>query len=115
MIVWSKPKIVAAVPQHVPSSLQALHLFSKRAGEAAGMSSTGNHDTYRPHVTIGRKVLPEHVAAPLFSPSVTTDVTHLHVFESVSGPKGVNYLSRFAFALPSGLSEREKLRRGMQL
>jgi 2'-5' RNA ligase len=113
ILAWSKPKIVAAIPQQPPADLQQLHYFCQRASDAANIQIQGKHDTYRPHATLVRKVKQEQVAAPLYLPEISFDVTHLHLFESVSGMQGVQYYPRFSFPLPSGLSIREQLRRGI--
>jgi 2'-5' RNA ligase len=113
IVAWSKPKIVAAVPLMPPDVLKQLHYFCKRASDAVNIPAKGNHDTYRPHVTLMRKTRPEQVSAPLFSPSIQVQVSQLHLFESISGQRGVHYVSRFSFSLPTGLSIRESLMRGI--
>lgn len=113
IVVWSKPKLVAVAMSTIPKPLLALHRLSKNTCENVGIKTKGNHDVFRPHITLVRKVKPEQTSPPLFLPNITTEVTHLHLFESVSGRNGVQYIPRFSFRLPSNLSVREQLKHGI--
>lgn len=112
-VYWAKPKIVAVIPSQSPLTLGAAHAFSRKVSEQSGIQAKGNHSEFRPHVTLCRNVNPQSLFSPLMMPNIPVSFTHLHLFESISGKSGVQYLSRFSFALPSGMSVREQLRQGL--
>ena len=114
LLYWSKPKIVCAVPSQPPESLSMGQVFSQKVCKQAGVIAQGNSSVYKPHVTLYRKVKSDSLISPLFMPEVRCWVTQLHLFESVAGNNGVQYIPRFSFTLPSGLSEREQLKQGLQ-
>ena len=106
IVSWQKPKILAAIPDQTPEVLAKLNKLSQKAAAVARPAITHQHASFRPHVTLYRKVRPEQILAPLVKPSVTFTIKQLHLFESVSGSSGVTYPIRFSWPLAPAFSHR---------
>tara|TARA_B100002049_G_C15970684_1_gene328586 strand:- start:117 stop:731 length:615 start_codon:yes stop_codon:yes gene_type:complete len=108
--MWQGPKILFVAPQDAPDELMELARATRKAARAAGIQT--DNRTYQPHVTLVRKVGPG-VPLPLYQPDVTASFSQFHLFESVSGQRGVHYPVRQSWSLKPDLSIREQLKRGL--
>jgi len=99
IVTWQKPKIVAAIPQVTPPNLLQLHKLALQAAGLAKVQVKHPSSTYRPHVTLYRKVKADQLAPPLLMPNISFEVRQWHLFESVSTSSGVAYPIRFSWPL----------------
>ena len=93
---WSKPKILWLGSEHIPEEATNLAESLTTIAKQAGIQV--QERKYIPHVTLVRKVHQE-APAPLFPPDFTCQFDKLHLFESVSGKKGVHYPSRLQWPM----------------
>lgn len=114
LVAWQKPKIAAAYATDTPPELSALHQLCNQVALQLRIPLPGLHNEYRPHITLVRKVKPEHVPPSILPLRLAVKVAHLHLFESVTGNGGAQYFSRFNWPLPSSLSIRDSLRQGIR-
>ncbi|HEU4963294.1 MAG TPA: RNA 2',3'-cyclic phosphodiesterase [Bacilli bacterium] len=107
-VVWCGVEAGMDAAEETRSSLQPL--YDLQAMTAQDLSVLGTeryaHDTYRPHITLGRL----HTADPAFRPELVEVadllqgkswiVEALHLYESVSnGAQGPSYPKRYSFPL----------------
>lgn len=108
--IWNGPKILFAAPSSPPEELMALAKGVRKAAHQSGIGIEGKG--FEPHVTLIRKATVA-TPLPLFPPGIECQIDNFHLFESVSGPRGVSYPIRHSWSLHEVLSVREQLRRGI--
>ena len=93
---WSKPKILFLGTDQRNDGLASIATKLTSIAKNAGLQI---HDRpYKPHVTLVRKVSDGSPGA-LFEPDFNCKFSELHLFESVSGTKGVQYPIRYSWPL----------------
>ncbi|WP_164084733.1 RNA 2',3'-cyclic phosphodiesterase [Alteromonas flava] len=95
---WHKPPIAYLTDKHPEQVLLELQSNIEATIKELVVPDLHTHSAYRPHVTLARKF--RHVAPqPKDNFSFAQEVTHIHLFESVSGPHGVSYPIRHSWPL----------------
>ena len=93
---WFKKAQVLWLGCHeIPENLLDLAKATASAANASGIRVEKR--AYVPHVTMARKTV--DAPAALFTPEITCSFSHFHLFESVSGAKGVRYPIRHSWLL----------------
>ncbi|MCW8962501.1 MAG: RNA 2',3'-cyclic phosphodiesterase [Gammaproteobacteria bacterium] len=86
--VWRRPQVLSLCPEQVPEELTAVHNHLQGALLDIGVSM--DERSYRPHVTLARKVRHPIDISQLPSP-VEWPVNGFSLIESVSTDQGVQY------------------------
>lgn len=107
---WSGPKILFAAPSEDNSELMTLAKAVRTAARQCNIQLDRND--YAPHVTLVRKINDE-LPAPLFDPNIECTFSHFHLFESISGERGVHYPIRASWPLQTQISVRNQLKQGI--
>ncbi|MFC3093787.1 RNA 2',3'-cyclic phosphodiesterase [Alteromonas sediminis] len=108
IVFWQKPKIMAAIPLSVHPTLLALHKLALQVASEAKIQVKHPSSSYRPHVTLYRKVQGDQIAPPLLMPDIKFVVNQWHLFESVSTPSGVTYPIRFSWDFSPSFAHRRE-------
>lgn len=86
--VWRKPQVLCLCPESVPAALQQLH--DELAAALHRHEIPFDERSYRPHVTLARKVR-QRVAANQLPEAIDWSVSGFSLVESVSMERGVHY------------------------
>ena len=93
---WSKPRVLWLGAQTVDDNMYALVENLTQAANQCGMNIP--KQPYIPHVSLARK-LNSNPAAAIIEPNFACDFDQIHLYESVSGSNGVQYLIRDSWSL----------------
>lgn len=100
---WSKPKVLWLGCTNVPKQAISLYETLFELAKQSGLSIPTRD--YNPHVTLVRKVAHNPPSA-LIDPDFEVQVQQLHLFESVSGNRGVRYPIRQSWELQKAINPK---------
>lgn len=87
--VWRKPQVLCLCPESIPAALQQLH--DELAVALHRHEIPFDERSYRPHVTLARKVR-QRVAVNQLPEAIDWSVSGFSLVESVSMERGVQYV-----------------------
>lgn len=98
---WAKPKALWLGCEQTQAAHLSLAKQLTKIAKSAGLSM--RKEDYIAHLTLARKCK-VNPPAPLIAPKFTWRASHFHLFESVSGPRGVTYIIRQSWPLQKGFA-----------
>ena len=93
---WSRPKILFLGTEQTSDELETISHKLTSIAKSAGVQI--HERPYKPHVTLVRKVT-DGAPGAIIEPDFECKFSELHLFESVSGAKGVRYPIRYSWPL----------------